>query len=359
MAKPLILLAVVLLTAATLSAAPPAVVELFEDDTEGLIPQLTMGGIGGGEAVGIGADKDDVFTGKVSLRVAAMQRFSPDIKAWNYTITEKPKEGEYRYLRFAWKKTGEGPIMIQFHTRTPNADWNIRYYMGANGAPWPAKELSRIAPTEWQVVTCDLFKDSGALSIGGVAFTPYQGADGLFDHILLGRTIDDLDKVTAKALFGTKGKALTAGQFRGAWEDLASVDPVIAETAKWRFVATHHEGTAFLRKTVTLPNRAAPAPVDETKAKPLIEGLTHYRHLARESAAEELMQLGDGTIPHLRKAIDAADGENKKRLQLVMDRWTVRAGYDEGRLRRCASALRLIGTPEAKELLARIEKVLP
>ena len=117
----------------------------------------------------------DVFAGKAALRVGAMQRFNSAVKDWDFQIAEKPMEGEYRYLRFAWKKIGDGPMMLQFHTRRPNADWNIRYYMGPDAPPWAAKVLAPQAPAEWQVVTCDLFKDFGTVSVSGVAFVSSAG----------------------------------------------------------------------------------------------------------------------------------------------------------------------------------------
>src|SRR5262245_39040203 len=96
------------------AAEKPSVVELFEDDADGLIPKLTMGGIGGSEQVQITAENIDVFSGKHALRVSPAQRFCPDIPGWAFQIAEKPEAGEYRYLRFAWKKLKPGPIMLQF-----------------------------------------------------------------------------------------------------------------------------------------------------------------------------------------------------------------------------------------------------
>ena len=43
-------------------------------------------------------------------------------------------------------------------------------------------------------------KDFGAFTLGGIAFTPLRGGDGLYDHILLGRTVADLDRATTAAM---------------------------------------------------------------------------------------------------------------------------------------------------------------
>jgi hypothetical protein len=351
--------AAVLLATFARAGEKPAVVELFEDDTAAFIPQLTMGGIGGGEDVKIEAETVDVFAGTKALRVAPAQRFSPDIKGWDYSITQTPKAGEYRYLRFAWKKAGAGPLMIQFHTRGPVADWVIRYQAGPD-PPWPAKVIAPAAPTEWQVVTRDLFADFGALSLGGIALTPHNGGDGLFDHILLGRTLEDLDRATAAAIMKTPPKeTLSADRLKLLWEQLGNADPIVAETALWAMVRGHKEAMPYLLKTVTLPDSKAPTPVDAAAVAPLLADLTHYRHVTRAAASEELIKLGAGVLPHVRKACTLADDDSKLRLQAFIDDWSTRTGINLVRLRRCMIILRSVGTPEAKELLAKIAIAVP
>jgi hypothetical protein len=348
-----------LLPALAVAADPPAVVELFEDDPDGFIPKLTMGGIGGGEASRIEAETADVFSGTRALRVGASQRFSPDITGWDFPIAEKPRPGEYRYLRFAWKKRDEGPLMVQFHTRKPTADWVIRYHAGMN-PPWPAKVVSPAAPADWAVVTCDLFADFGAVTLGGIAFTPYTGGDGLFDHIVLGRTVEDLDRATAAAMLKAPAKdPPTAAQLRELWDRLGHADGPLADGAGWALVRGHKAAVPFLGKAVTLPARTAPAAVDGAAVKPLIAGLTHYRHLTRVAAEDDLRKLGPGALPHVRRATEAAEGDAKARLQAVLDGWDARTGLDVQRLRRCKAVLRAVGTPEAKELLAKIEAAVP
>src|SRR5262249_14302128 len=157
----------------------------------------------GSEEVRAETETVDVFSGKTALRVAAAQRFSPDIQGWSFRIAEKPQAAEYRYLRFAWKKVGEGPLMLQICTRKPTHDWVIRYHAGPAPPPWAAKVVADAAPGEWALVTRDLFADFGEVTLGGIAFTPLTGGDGLFDHVLLGRTVEDLDRATAAVMLNT------------------------------------------------------------------------------------------------------------------------------------------------------------
>jgi len=348
---------VLLLPTVAAAADKPAVVELFEDDAEGLLPLLTMGGISGGEENRAAGETADIFSGKVALRVAPAQRFNPEIKGWSFRIAEKPTEGEYRYLRFAWKKVAPGPIMLQFCSRD-SQDWGHRYHAGGS-PPWSAKEVAAEAPDEWAVYTCDLFKDFGAFTLGGIAFTPLQGGDGLYDHVLLGRTIADLDRATTASMLKTPRK-LTPLRLEQLWTGLGNSDEAVASAAVWTMISGRTDAIPFLLKTVKVPDRKGPpAAVDAATVRPLIDGLNHYRHVTREAAAEELFLLGDGVLPHVRKAATSADGEAKARITALLDRWAARTGLDELRLRRCATVLRIADAPEGRELLKKIEKVLP
>ena len=55
----------------------------------------------------------DKFSGQASLRMTPLQRHSRSISGWNFRIVEKPRPGEFRYLRFAWKSTGAKGVLIE------------------------------------------------------------------------------------------------------------------------------------------------------------------------------------------------------------------------------------------------------
>src|SRR5262249_51456798 len=110
--------------AAPKAGAPPAVVELLEDDTEGLIAQFS--GIDQGARVA--RDFRDFYSAVACVPVPPRQRFYHRLKGWDYPIAEKPGPGQYRYLRFAWKRVGGGGIMIQLHNSA--GSWNQRYFAG-------------------------------------------------------------------------------------------------------------------------------------------------------------------------------------------------------------------------------------
>jgi hypothetical protein len=360
-----LLAAVCLLPALTVAApapkgpaGPPAVVELFEDDTDTFVPLLKLGGEakdGGGK---VAAEKADTFTGGAAVRVSGLQRFNHDVRGWAFPVTAKPTPGEYRYLRFAWKKAAPGPIMFQLCTAGRNREWVARYHAGRTDPPWPAVVLRDIPPADWQVVTRDLVKDFGEMSVGGIGLSPLQGGDGLFDHILLGRTVEDLDRATAAAVLKRPARALTEGDVRQHWLDMGSPYPEVAETAVWGLVAGRADAVRHLAGLVPLTDRKG-RPVEAAQAAPLIAKLTHERQAVRDAAAGDLLKLGDGVLPHLRAAIAAADGEDRVRLQAVMDRRDAQASPDEFRLRRVRTALSAIGTPEATDLREKVAKILP
>jgi len=48
-------------------------------------------------------------------------------------------------------------------------------------------------PTEWTLVTRDLFADCGDFTLNGLGLVSIDGQYALFDRILLGRTQADFD----------------------------------------------------------------------------------------------------------------------------------------------------------------------
>ncbi len=176
---------------------PPAVVELLEDDTDFFIENLTNPA--GPDASIAGRSEESFYSGTASLTVTDFQRYHPRLRAWNFKIAENPAPGEYRFVRFAWKRTEAPGIMLQFHGQPPA--WH-RYYAGTLSKRTQSfGEMIRVAdevPRQWKEVTRDLFQDFGPIKIVGIGLSALEGpGEAYFDHIYLGRTIADLDRVTA------------------------------------------------------------------------------------------------------------------------------------------------------------------
>jgi len=115
--------------------------------------------------------------------------------------------------------------------------------------PWATRELDDKAPRDWKLVTCDLHRDFGNFILTGIAFTPMDGTAALYDHVYLGRTVADLDRVTEAA----QGKialkeALTKKQLDQMWNDLNSDDALVRVPAAATLVAGKKESVAFLKE---------------------------------------------------------------------------------------------------------------
>jgi len=143
----------------------------------------------------------DRYSGTAALRVTADQRYRSQMPGWGLKIAENPVEGEFRYLRFAWKKSGGDNILLQL-----NANGSFGPQRGKGGPAYryeagPAENSFNAAaikvaselPSTWVVVTRDLFADFGEFRLDGISLTPGPGDYGLFDHIYLARSESDLN----------------------------------------------------------------------------------------------------------------------------------------------------------------------
>jgi len=176
----------------SLGQVVPASLVLFDDEQSFLDALADDGG-----AVA-SLSKTDKHSGDAAMRLTAGQRSFARIKGWRFRIVEHPaatKPGEpeqFRYLRFAWKSAGATGLMYEF---ADNGNWPPankplrRYYSGKNSMPWKATEISPDVPTDWTVVTVDLWKDFGEFTLSGIGPVAMNG-DGLFDRIELLRTLD-------------------------------------------------------------------------------------------------------------------------------------------------------------------------
>lgn len=172
---------------------PEPVVVLFEDEPQ-FLAALTSGN-GKGRIV-----TDNTYSGTAALGMTPLQRDNPKIPHWSFPIREKPGAGEFRYLRLAWKKRGEGSVMLEI---AQNGNWpdakvaKGRYVAGPNTTGWAAISVGEKAPADWTVMTFDLWKDMGEFSFTGCAPTCDRAEEAFFDAMILGPTIESLDAYRA------------------------------------------------------------------------------------------------------------------------------------------------------------------
>jgi hypothetical protein len=335
------------------AAAPGPVVELFEDDAP-LVKHLTLSDRGGQASRQAGG----AYSGVYCIRVTPLQRFHPDIPGWHYPIVEKPGPGQYRYLRFAWKTLGGRGIMLQL---SDHGNWERRRYVaGLNSVGWAATQVAAQAPTEWTVVTRDLFADFGPLVVTGIALTPMDGTAGLYDHIYLARTREDLDRLDAAGLGKGPLKGELSGQkLRTLWAALADRDAAPAYPALWTLVAAGRQALPLFREHIR-PEALAGR---QRRIAGVIRDLDANEFAVREAASARLREFGPAAAGALRMALEKpASNEARRRAALLLealDRGQVARSAEDLRLLRAIRALELIGTAEARRVLASLAEGAP
>lgn len=331
-----------LLPLPALAEAParPGVFTIMDEDPEGLLKILNnpWGDPGTGQV-----EEKDVFAGSKCIRITPLQRYT-NLAGWTFKVREKPKDGEYRYLRFAWKSAGGSGIMLQMH----DLDWTMRYFAGNNVQGWlPAKKVADRTPREWTVVTMDLYGDFGDRDVKGIALTVFDGEYGLFDHIHVARTIAELDRIPVQA-----PRALSANELADCWKLMGSSDDREGYRAKWGMIGDGKKAVPFLRERLLVVKPK----VEPEKVAKWIQELDHEKFTVREQARRNLETHLDDAAGALRRELGQPISAEARR---VIDRLVERAhGGTAGRLRmeRSIQALELIDTPESRALLTELTK---
>ena len=175
------------------AADPGPLLEIFEDGAD-FVAALT-------EGAGMAAlEEKDIYSGKESVLVKPDQKARASLPGLGVAIAEAPMPGQYRFLRFAWKKKGGAGVLLElanggrFGVAGPKGT-DYRYVAGPDVRNTKAVRVADAAPAEWTVVTRDLFADHGPLTLTGLSLTPMDGEFALFDHIYLARTEADFPPV--------------------------------------------------------------------------------------------------------------------------------------------------------------------
>jgi hypothetical protein len=338
------------------------VVPLLEDDAHKLIPHLTNDFDGSQQASNAASEDADVYSGGSALRVTPLQRHSRQILGWTWRIVEKPTAaGEYRYIRFAWKKAGGEGIAVQLHDQART--WIVRYHAGKNVLNWqPSIGVADAIPKEWTVVTRDLWADNGKqpMTLTGMAFTAFDGQHGLFDHVMLGRTVADLDEASDAALGRTKpGYSLDPKYREALWEDLFEKDREKASVAV-RGLLGDAKGVAPLLADRLPQTTQSPEEVKD-RAKRIgtyitqLGGDTDFD--TRLAAEEGLAKIGAPAEPSIRSALTSADPEVRYRANRLMRNLKLEEGESPVAARVAARMTRILeraGTDESKALLKKM-----
>ncbi len=107
-------------------------------------------------------------------------------------IRKNPAEGEFRYLRFAFRKFGAGRVSLELEQPIV-APRIVRYDAGHGDLCYgPAKTIWQPGlPSEWIGSEHDLFSEWGSFDISALVIGTPDGDYGLFDYVYLARQRND------------------------------------------------------------------------------------------------------------------------------------------------------------------------
>jgi hypothetical protein len=174
----------------------PGLLSVFDDESE-LIDRLVQAG---GTARRV---EPDAYAGQMALAVSKVDEPDAHRIELDAAIRETPRLGEYRFLRFAWKTAGKRICLSLGHDDLWGATGDrkvrdrrlFRYDAGGGEASFDgALRIERKPPSEWVVVTRDLYNDFGEFQLTGLSFNAMDG-EALFDHIYLGRSQQDFNRI--------------------------------------------------------------------------------------------------------------------------------------------------------------------
>lgn len=204
---------------------PPGIEPLF-DETDEMLESLTEGE---GQITLVNEEPQH---GNSALKLIAGDRVNPAIDGFEFAVREHPGLGQYRYLRFAWRKPAGDRIGFQlghdnelgipdneFGRKTPRAfapaiaaadlrrrrsnprqpvsepnrgaRFGYQYDAGSGDPEESVMRLDRRLPERWTVNQRDLWGEFGSFTLTGLGFRSFDGKPAFFDQIYLARTQND------------------------------------------------------------------------------------------------------------------------------------------------------------------------
>jgi RNA polymerase sigma factor (sigma-70 family) len=145
--------------------------------------------------------------------------------------------------------------------------------------------------------------------------------------------------------------ALTRKRLEELWQALAGADAPVAYRGVGALAAAPEQSVPFLADVL----RPVP-PADPEQVARLLADLDGEEFAVRERASADLGRLGETAEPALRKALTGeVSAEVRRRVREVSDRLQVWS-LERLRTERALEALERIGTPEAREVVARLAR---
>lgn len=174
----------------------PLLQKLFDDE-----PRFITD-LGGGEALAL-FDTGDKYSGNGSVKITPGEKLNANMPDWNWIIRESPRVGEFRFVRFAWKKEGGKSMGLhlaregRFADESETDQESFRYQTSREGTFDYGRSLivGNSKATTWEVITRDLYADFGEFELTGLRLACPDGNSARFDQIYLARRAQDFDRL--------------------------------------------------------------------------------------------------------------------------------------------------------------------
>lgn len=190
------------------AAHPPTLVTVFDEDAK--FSSRLDAGEGTAEVI----FEQQPFSGSACLKVAGKEKENVQLFPEGLPIREHPEIGEFRYLRFAWRKQGGEKICLQIGhngkfgpevdlegkpARIRRKHASYRYEAGRGpDAYGAAKNINPRLKDEWEVQTVDLYGDFGEFDFTGLSFSSVEDGTVYFDHVYLSRDNRDFELISTE-----------------------------------------------------------------------------------------------------------------------------------------------------------------
>lgn len=218
--------------------------------------------------------EEESFAGGRALRVETGEEDDPRWTNLAVPVRGQPRLGEFRFLRFAWKKQAGQQIALELKVRRNVAqaqrpvEQTLRLAAGpANPATDAAQQVLRVntqPPGEWTVVTRDLHADLGNCELMEIALISPDGEAAWFDGVALARHVNDFEGVvvqTNDAAQRQRWAETFAPGFQIGDSGAGGAALVLEHLGRTHVLRTHPhspDSPAVLTRTLRLPAGASP-----------------------------------------------------------------------------------------------------
>lgn len=182
--------------------ANPTMHALFDEANAALFVQQLQPGVAAASL-----EAEEAYIGPTCLKIGPGMREStllPVTLGGPIRIRITPQLGEYRFIRWVWKKRGGRQIGLHF---AHDGEWGaaggnnprtgFRYRAGRDTQkdPGPGIDVRDAAPQEWEAVTRDIAAEFGEFDLTGLRFECGDGEAAWFDQIWLARQPHEFERL--------------------------------------------------------------------------------------------------------------------------------------------------------------------